>query len=266
MATLARRLRLGVTSIFMLSGLVGTFWGQVPFFPPPVQFINDARITGTLQTQGMTLPITGLLDYLIIGGSVDTRLGLLRLQGQQITRTGEVYNITQTSTNNVGFATYSWTWAGTGQAIAPMIGQFVTVTGTTNGNGIFNVTDGVIRIVTGGPTSGTFTLFGFPVTIAAAPETGQAQIVGNYLWVTSTPTGSNESEIVSTDLTTPPAKRKSCLETPGLSILPVISSATAKLSGSHSAPHGRTRHLPNGLVNALSACKATRALLTFPLL
>jgi len=80
MATLARRLRqrLGVTSMFMLSGLVGTlcgFGGGAPAlalpFPPPVQFTNCGSYTGTLQTSGMTLPLTGTLDYLTSGGQTN---------------------------------------------------------------------------------------------------------------------------------------------------------------------------------------------------
>ena len=81
MATLAQRLRqrLGVTSMFILSGLVGMLcgsgWGApalafdtIPpfflFFPPPVQFMNNGQLEGTLQTHGKTSPITGTLDYL----------------------------------------------------------------------------------------------------------------------------------------------------------------------------------------------------------
>ena len=75
MAILARRLRqrLRVTSVFMLWGLVGTLCGfasdtipKTPFFlfPPQVAFISNGQYTGTLQTQGMTLPITGTLAYL----------------------------------------------------------------------------------------------------------------------------------------------------------------------------------------------------------
>ncbi|HKE24994.1 MAG TPA: hypothetical protein VKB88_21685 [Bryobacteraceae bacterium] len=33
-------------------------------FPPQVQFISNGKYTGTLQTHGMTMPITGTLDYL----------------------------------------------------------------------------------------------------------------------------------------------------------------------------------------------------------
>ena len=203
MATQAGRLRLRVTSMFMLSGLVGMLcgsgFGQTLFMPPPVQFTNNGAISGTLQTQGMTVPITGSLDFLNAGGTQRTKLVLSVPTGGQ---PGEVYNITQTSMTG-GLATYSWTWAGTSQtAIAPATGLLVTVTGTTNGNGIFNVTDAPIDFVSGGPSSGTFTINGFAGTIAAAPETGQAQTFANYSWVTSTPTVTNEWEIASTDPTT----------------------------------------------------------------
>ena len=74
-ATLARRLRLGATSMFMLSGLVWTLCGApalasdiIPV-PPPVQFTNNGKIQGTLQILGVTLPITGTMDYLDAGGS-----------------------------------------------------------------------------------------------------------------------------------------------------------------------------------------------------
>ena len=90
MATLARRLRqrLGVTSMFMLSGLVVTLCGSalasdiIPF-PPVVKSING-QYTGTLQTQGMTLPITGTLEYLL--GNQNPQLTKLSVDtgGQQI--------------------------------------------------------------------------------------------------------------------------------------------------------------------------------------
>src|SRR5262249_46784321 len=92
MATRARRLRqrLGVTSMFMLAGLVGTLCGAgygtpalafVPF-PPPIRFVSNGLYTGTLQTQGMTLPITGTLNFL----DGDSKLMKLSVDtGQQIT-------------------------------------------------------------------------------------------------------------------------------------------------------------------------------------
>jgi hypothetical protein len=69
------RQRLGATSIFMLWGLVGTLCGsgsaqaQQNFspLPPQVGFISNGKYTGTLQIQGLTLPITGTLAYLAGG-------------------------------------------------------------------------------------------------------------------------------------------------------------------------------------------------------
>jgi len=78
-----------------------------------------------------------------------------------------------------GVATYNWTWAGTGGAIAPKVGQLVTVVNTLGGNGIYNVASAAIATVTGGPNSGTFTISGFPgQAIAAVTEDGQATTAG----------------------------------------------------------------------------------------
>jgi hypothetical protein len=91
-----------------------------------------------------------------------------------------VYLITQTVMAN-GTATYSWTWAGTGPAVAPISGQLVTVIQTLNGNGIFNVVDALVGTVTGTPGSGTFTinaLGGANQNIPAVAEDGQAQTSG----------------------------------------------------------------------------------------
>lgn len=89
------------------------------------------------------------------------------------------YNITQTSMAATGVATYNWTWAGTGSAIAPKAGQLVTVVNTLGGNGIYNVASAAISTVAGGPNSGTFTIPGFPgQAIAAVTENGQATTAG----------------------------------------------------------------------------------------
>lgn len=91
-----------------------------------------------------------------------------------------VYVITQTVMAN-GTATYSWTWAGSGPAISPIAGQLVTVIQTLNGNGIFNVVDGLVANVTGGPGSGTFDIDSLGTSgqnIPAVAEDGQAQTSG----------------------------------------------------------------------------------------
>jgi hypothetical protein len=91
-----------------------------------------------------------------------------------------VYAIVQTSMAN-GTATYSWEWSGTSAAVAPTAGQLVTVLQTLNGNGIFNVTDAVIASVSGGPSSGTFTINSLGTNtqnIPAVAEQGQAETAG----------------------------------------------------------------------------------------
>lgn len=119
---------------------------------------------------------------------------------EQILNAG-VYNITQTSMTS-GTATYSWTWAGSGTAIAPVSGQLVTVVGCTNGNGVFNVTDAAIATVTGGPSSGTFTITGFvSPNVSAAPESGQAQTFGTKFQIDpgSTTIGTTQNPIYGND-------------------------------------------------------------------
>jgi len=89
-----------------------------------------------------------------------------------------VYLITQTVMSG-GTATYTWQWAGVGPPIVPKAGQLVTVIQTLNGNGVFNVVDAPIATVTGGPSSGTFTITGFvSADVTPAAESGQAQTAG----------------------------------------------------------------------------------------
>ena len=91
-----------------------------------------------------------------------------------------VYAIVQTSMA-LGVGTYSWEWSGVGNPVAPISGQLVTVIQTLNGNGIFNVTDAVIGSVTGGPSSGTFTINDLGTAsqnIPTVAEQGQAQTAG----------------------------------------------------------------------------------------
>src|SRR5581483_9171939 len=81
-----------------------------------------------------------------------------------------------------GTATYNWALAGSTSA-APQPGQLVTVTGTLNGNGVFNVTDAVIATVTGS-SSGTFTITGFaPQVITSQVESGQATTSGTQFQI-----------------------------------------------------------------------------------
>jgi hypothetical protein len=86
------------------------------------------------------------------------------------------YSISQTSMAS-GVATYNWALSGA-TSNPPVAGQLVTVTGTLNGNGVFNVTDAVIATVTG-TSSGTFTINGFAdQTFGTQAEVGQATTSG----------------------------------------------------------------------------------------
>lgn len=89
-------------------------------------------------------------------------------------------SITQTSLIG-GVATYSWELI---SGVAPAAGQLVTITGTLNGNGLFNVTEALIASATG-TTAGTFTIGGFPgsQTIAAQSEPGQATTAGTQFTI-----------------------------------------------------------------------------------
>ena len=89
-----------------------------------------------------------------------------------------VYTITSTQLT-AGVATYGWEWAGSGNPIAPLPGQIITVIGTTNGNLVFNGTDLPIATVTGGPQSGTFTVNNVSgPDVPSAAEAGQAETSG----------------------------------------------------------------------------------------
>jgi hypothetical protein len=73
-----------------------------------------------------------------------------------------------------GTATYSYLDA----AGDPAPGDPVTVTGTTNGGGVFNVTGATIATVN--TTANTFTVTGLTGTYASQPETGTATITGTF--------------------------------------------------------------------------------------
>lgn len=85
-----------------------------------------------------------------------------------ISVTGSSYSITSTSMTS-GTATYNWTLV---SGSAPINGQSVKISGTTNGGGVFNSVFGrAISSVTG-TTSGTFAVTGLSGTYASQAETG----------------------------------------------------------------------------------------------
>lgn len=85
---------------------------------------------------------------------------------------GAQLEITTTSLNGTtGVATYDFTLV---SGTVPVAGQIVTVTGTNNGDGIFNVVNQTINSV----GSGSFTILLSGATIPSAGETGQGIING----------------------------------------------------------------------------------------
>lgn len=93
-------------------------------------------------------------------------------------------NITSTRMNH-GTATYGWT---KGYYNAPKAGEPITVQGTTNGGGAFNVVNRVITSITG-TTSGTFTVEGLAGDYPQQPETATSDFAGvcqaNQNWATN---------------------------------------------------------------------------------
>lgn len=86
-----------------------------------------------------------------------------------VKNTGLVLPIVATQMTS-GTATYTYTPG----VVAPSTGALVTVTGTTNGSGVFNVTNAAIATVNVG--SSTFTVTGLSGTFGSQPETGSATI------------------------------------------------------------------------------------------
>ena len=98
------------------------------------------------------------------------------------TPNGGVLNITATALS-AGTATYTWSQV---SGAAPIVGYLVTVTNTTNGNGIFNVINATIATVVGS----TFTITGFvtTATFGSQVETGSAQTFGRIFMIDPGPT------------------------------------------------------------------------------
>lgn len=90
------------------------------------------------------------------------------------------YAILNTQMSSGGVATYQWSLD---SGVAPVAGDLITITGTFNGNGIFNVTDALIASVTG-TSAGNFTITGFPgAAISSSAESGLAESAGTQFQI-----------------------------------------------------------------------------------
>lgn len=134
---------------------------------------NVAKYQRSLATLTTTTPVPGLTvgsRATVTGNSVANYNSTWLISE---TPNSAAMVITQTSVAS-GTATYSYSLV---SGVAPVAGQTVTVTGTTNANGALNVTNGIIVAASGGST-GTFTVsVSAPDTVAAA-EAGQATTAG----------------------------------------------------------------------------------------
>lgn len=149
---------------------------------PSSSFVEKGSSIGatyqmTLGTVTLTTPAPNVVE----GGAVN-------IQGATPTSWNNTWTVVQTPNGGVlninatsltgGTATYTWAQV---SGAAPVIGDLVTVTNTTNGNGIFNVINATIANVVGG----TFTVTGFVATLTVnnQVETGSAQTFGRIFTI-----------------------------------------------------------------------------------
>jgi hypothetical protein len=127
----------------------------------------------TLATMTTAVPVPGLIvgSRATITGSSVTEYDNIWLISQTLDSGAMVITLTSVTSS---VATYSYSLS---SGVAPAIGELVTVTGTTNANGVLNVTNGVITGASGGST-GTFTVAVTAHDTSAAAESGQATTAG----------------------------------------------------------------------------------------
>lgn len=133
----------------------------------------SANYQRTLATLTTVDPVPGLIvgSRATITGSSVSNYDSTWLISQTLNSGAMV--ITQTSVA-ANVATYSYSLS---SGVAPAIGELVTATGTTNANGLLNVTNAAITAASGGST-GTFTVTVSAPDTTAAAETGQATTAG----------------------------------------------------------------------------------------
>lgn len=162
---------------------------------PSSSFVaHGSGIGATYQMTLGTVTLTTPAPNIVEGGAVS-------VQGSTPTSWNNTWTVVQTPNGGVlninatalsgGTATYTWAQV---SGNAPVPGDLVTVTNTTNGNGIFNVINATIATVTGPQ----FTITGFvtTLTVASQVETGSAQTFGRIFMIDPGPAfvgGSNQT-------------------------------------------------------------------------
>lgn len=132
----------------------------------------------TLATVTMSTPIPGAVvgnSVSIQGATPSTWNGSWTIV--QAPNSG-IFVITQTSMDASGNVTYDYTLQ---TGATPVVGDLVTVTNTTNGNGLFNVVNATITAV----GTGTFQIVlpGVTAAVTAQSENGQAEVSGRYFLI-----------------------------------------------------------------------------------
>lgn len=144
---------------------------------PTSNYQNTVAAAGTYKQTLATMTTTVAVPGLDVGSQVT-------LTGTSVAGYNNVWTISQTLNSGemaitetavtAGVATYTYSLA---SGIAPVAGQLVTVTGTTNANGTLNVVNATIASATGG-SSGSFTIGASVISAGTVLEQGQATTAG----------------------------------------------------------------------------------------
>lgn len=153
----------------------GASYDWITFQVPFTTFYNQKTTAGSkVQATIATLTTAQQVPYLEVGNQFTiagaSPAGWNNTFTVLATPNASVLQISQTSLSG-NVATYVYTLS---SGSAPTVGEFVTVNGTLNGNGIFNVTNAVITAAS--PTSFSISLVGADITATA--ETGNGVISG----------------------------------------------------------------------------------------
>jgi hypothetical protein len=142
-------------------------------------FYNQRAQAGTnIQATIATLTAAQQVPYLEVGNTmtVEGNSQASYNNSWTVTATPNAAQLTITNTSLTGgVATYGFTLV---SGTTPAVGQFVTVTGTLNGGGIFNVTNGVINTA----TVSTFTILIPAPNVSGAAETNANGIISGTIF------------------------------------------------------------------------------------
>lgn len=162
-----------VTSVGTAQGSGGTF-PIITVIAPSVNNVDQTPSAGTLHLTLATLTTSIPVPNLQVGNQINVS-GVTPATWDGTWTVLFTPNASQLSINTTSLtgnvATYAYTIV---TGTAPTVGELVTVTGTSNGNGIFNVSGVAITAV----SPGTFSVSITSPDIAAAAEAGNAIVNG----------------------------------------------------------------------------------------